>query len=246
MTAGVLHCWLRLFTVQGAWNYDRMQGVGAARASEPLLRGLPGGANGRRCREAMGRAAAYFNAHPYLVGLAVGALARAEHDGLPEEQVRRLRGALVGPLGSLGDRLIWAGALPALASVGLVVGALTSPLAGAVTFLVAYNVIHLWLRSWGLVAGWRQGSGVARALTAPGLRVGLRVAGPLVGMAIGVALPVTTDWLAGDLGLAPRLGAGAVAVLGLLLLRWLIPVLGGLRFGIGAALAALALGWLWP
>ncbi len=246
MNAAVLRSWLRLFTVQAAWNYERMLGVGAARASEPRLRRLPGGPRGERFRAALARAAGYFNAHPYLVGLAVGALARAEHDGVTEDQVRRLRGALIGPLGSLGDRLIWAGALPALVAVGLVVAGMASPVVGAVTFFVAYNLVHLTLRTWGLAAGWRQGTGVARALTAAGLRAGLRVAGPVAGIAVGVALPVATDWIVADLGMGPRLGVGVVAALGIVLLRWVAPILGGLRFGLAAAFAALLLGWVWP
>ena len=31
---------LRLFTVQGSWNYERMQGIGMGVAEEPLLRDL--------------------------------------------------------------------------------------------------------------------------------------------------------------------------------------------------------------
>ena len=105
---------LRLFTVQGSWNYERMQGIGVGVAEEPLLRDLraEGGSDGVAYRTAVARGAHFFNAHPYLCGLAVGAAARAEHDGVPPEQVERLRTALCGPLGSLGDRLVWAGWLP--------------------------------------------------------------------------------------------------------------------------------------
>lgn len=237
--------WRRLFTVQASFNFERMVGVGTARAMEPLLRTLPGGPEGDAYRGAMGRACAYFNAHPYLVGLAVGALARAEHDGLPGDEVRRLRSALVGPLGSLGDRLIWVGALPACASVGLVVAVLASPLAGALTFVVLYNAVHFLVRTWALAAGWRQGARVARALTAPGLRGALRVAGPVAAVAVGVALPVTADWLAQDLAAGARLGAGVVALVGVVLLRWVAPALGGVRFGLVAAGMALVLGWVW-
>ena len=85
---------LRLFTVQGSWDYERMQGVGMGVAEEPLLRDLRGGGNGTAYRSAVARGAHFFNAHPYLCGLAVGATARAEHEGVPAEQVERLRTAL--------------------------------------------------------------------------------------------------------------------------------------------------------
>src|SRR6266853_4025476 len=138
---------LRLFTVQGSWNYERMLGIGFGVAEEPLLRGLPGD-NGAAYRAAVARSAHFFNAHPYLCGMAVGAAARAEHDGVPAEQVERLRTALCGPLGSLGDRLVWAGWLPfnsGLALVGIALGLEWSAILG---FLVLYNVGHVLLRWW--------------------------------------------------------------------------------------------------
>ena len=116
---------LRLFTVQGSWNYERMQGVGVGVAEEPLLRDLAVSRSAAAYRAAVARAAHFFNAHPYLCGMAVGAAARAEHDGTPPDQVERLRTALCGPLGSLGDRLVWAGWLPlnsGLALVGVIGG----------------------------------------------------------------------------------------------------------------------------
>jgi len=49
----------------------------------------------------------------------VGAAARAELDGESPERIDRMRTALCGPLGATGDRLIWAGWLPACVGVGL-------------------------------------------------------------------------------------------------------------------------------
>jgi len=68
----------------------------------------------------MTRQSAYFNAHPYLAAVAVGALARAELAGVPPERIERFRTALSGPLGSVGDRLVWAGWLPFCSLVALV------------------------------------------------------------------------------------------------------------------------------
>src|SRR5258708_3904020 len=112
---------LRLFAVQGSWNYERMIGLGAGVAEEPLLRGLLSEGNGTAYRDAVARGAHFFNAHPYLVGLAVGAAARAEVEHAPPQQIERLRAALTGPLGSLGDRLVWAGWLPL--TIGLALSA---------------------------------------------------------------------------------------------------------------------------
>jgi PTS system mannose-specific IID component len=241
----MLRSWLRTLLVQASWNYDRMLGLGVGHAIEPLLRDLPGGREGTRYREAVGRGSQFFNAHPYMAGIAIGAEARAEHENLPPEHVRRLRGALAGPLGSLGDKLIWAGVLPTAVGLGLMVAAVTTPLAGALAFLVLYNVAHFTLRAWGLSAGWKYGTGIAKALAAPVLQRGLRLAGPAAALAVGLALPPVAVLLVGDLALNARIGVGLVAVVGIAVARWVAPSFGGLRFGVGALVIALVVGVLW-
>src|SRR4029450_12988160 len=96
-------------------------GSGGGSCVEPALRLLPGGKGGTAYRAALARQCQYFNAHPYLASVAVGALARAELDGEPPARIERFRGALCGPLGSVGDRLVWASLLPAcsLAALGV-------------------------------------------------------------------------------------------------------------------------------
>src|SRR5205807_1810962 len=85
---------LRLFTVQGSWNYERMQGIGIGVAEEALLQDLrtEGGADGVAYRAAVARGARFFNAHPYLCGLAVGAAAQALREPLLQRAT-----ALSGP-----------------------------------------------------------------------------------------------------------------------------------------------------
>ena len=176
---------LRLFTVQGSWNYERMLGIGFGVAEEPLVRGLPRD----EYRAAIVRSAHFFNAHPYLCGMAVGAAARAEHDGVPAEQVERLRTALCGPLGSLGDRLVWAGWLPfnsGLALVGIALGWGWWAIAG---FLAIYNVGHVGLRWWALRAGWAHGIRVVDALRHPLLRRAGALLGPAMAVAMGAVAP---------------------------------------------------------
>src|SRR5204863_1435496 len=129
---------LRLFTVQGSWNYERMQGIGVGVAEEPLLRDLQEAGDGVAYRAAVARGAHFFNAHPYFCGLAVGAAARAEHEGVPPEQVERLRTALCGPLGSLGDRLVWAGWLPFTSGLAVVGVALGFGMSAVLGFLLVY------------------------------------------------------------------------------------------------------------
>src|SRR6185312_16872121 len=151
-----------------------------------------------RFKSALAREAHYFNAHPYLAAIAVGALARAELDGEPPERIERFRTALCGPLGSVGDRLIWAGWLPfcSLASLALF-GLGASTLTVVAVFLVMYNAGHLALRIWGLNTGWNRGLRVAAALGNPVLRRGPQQIGRLAALATGIAIPLALGRIIG-------------------------------------------------
>lgn len=245
MKRGMFATWARTLIVQASWNYDRMVGIGVAYAMEPLLRDLPGGPTNGRYTAALKRVAGFFNAHPYLTGMAAGALARVEYDGVPDAQADRLRRALIGPLGSIGDQLIWAAWLPLSVAVGLMVAVLGSVTAGVVSFLIMYNVVHLGLRSWGLIAGWRSGVGVAGELTGRVMHAAMRVGAAAAPFALGLAIPLTASWLLREFGSHERLGAALVALLGLLLARVLAPTLSGVRLGLLFVGTAVVAGWLW-
>lgn len=184
---------LRSLAIQGSWNYETMLGNGVAFVMEPALRRLPGGRGGEPYRAAMARQCRYFNAHPYLAMVAVGALIRAELDGEQPERIERFRAALCGPLGSCGDRLVWAAWLPLCALLGLVVWGLGGgPLAAVGTFVLIYNVGHIVVRAWALRVGLRDGLRVAAALGTPWMRRGPELLGRLGALLAGVVLPLAT------------------------------------------------------
>lgn len=181
----------RLLAIQGSWNYETLVGNGIAFAIEPALRLLPEGRDGRPYREALARQSRYFNAHPYLAAVAVGALARAELDGVPAAQIERFRTALPGPLGSVGDRLVWAGWLPVSSFLALLAFGLgAGPWATVLLFLVLYNAGHIALRGWGLWVGWSRGMRVAPALGTPILRQGPQYIARAVSLFGGMAIPL--------------------------------------------------------
>ena len=237
---------LRLFTVQGSWNYDRMIGVGVGLAEEPLLRDLRTGPdNGAAYRAAVARGARFFNSHPYLAGLAVGAAARAEIDGAPPEQIERLRAALCGPLGAMGDRLVWTGWLPLLSAATLAALALGAGWWGVAAFLVIYNLGHVGLRWWALRAGWAAGTQVVGALRNPVLQRALGAVVPAVALVFGFSLPVVARALLRPFPIRTGIVCGVVAVAGLALLRWQPGRIASLWMGLGAVLVAAVGGWLW-
>jgi len=238
---------LRLFAVQGSYDYERMQGIGVGVAEEPLLRDLraPGNGGGAAYRAAVARGARFFNAHPYLCGLAVGAVARAEHEGVPPEQVERLRAALCGPLGSLGDRLVWVGWLPLTSALALIGVALGLGLPAVLGFLVVYNAGHVALRWWALRAGWAHGIRVAAALHQPVLQRAAALVGPAMACAVGAALPLAAQYLSAPFAGWSRSALAVVAVGGVALLWWRRGKLTGLRFGLALLAVATLVGALW-
>jgi PTS system mannose-specific IID component len=216
--AGVrLSMFLRLLAVQGAWNYETMMGNGIAFAIEPALRLLPGGRDGDQYRAAVARQSGYFNANPYLAGLAVGGLARAELEGDTVARIDRFRGACCGPLGSVGDQLVWAGWLPfcsllALAAFGVGAG----PLVVVLVFLGAFNIGHIVLRAWVFNAGLREGLKIARFLGHAVFRRGPVLINRMTAVMAGVAIPLAVERVVGarPVALASALAVAVVWTVG--------------------------------
>jgi mannose PTS system EIID component len=228
-----LAMYFRLFALQGSWNYETLNGTGVGFAMEPALRYLPGGIDGPAYRSALARQSRYFNAHPYLAGIAVGALTRAELEGVDPVRIERFRTALAGPLGSVGDRLVWASWLPFCSLVAMgVYGAGGSALAVVGTFLLLYNAGHFTLRAWGLRTGLSRGLNVATALGNPVLRHGPQYIGCAAAFMAGIALPLALQRVAGP-GRALVGGIIGAALIGILLLARLRERAEGWRIALG-------------
>jgi len=197
----------RLLVLQASWTYERLQGIGMGYASLPLLRALEG--QPERHSQAVARATEYFNAHPYLAGIAVGAAARAERDGVAGATIQRLRTALSGPLGSLGDQLFWIGVVPAMVGVLLIAIAEGAHFWAVGVGLVIYLVIRILVTAWGVKLGLRSGIAVSAALQRSRLAEHVQRVGLLAGLAVGAAVPLVGGWFAAG---GSRWAVGAVGV----------------------------------
>ena len=228
---GKAHALLRLFAVQGAWNYERMLGVGIGYAAEPLLEDLKA-ADPVRHSEAVVRSAEFFNCNPNLAGLALGATVRAEYDAAPGPQVARLRAALCSPLGALGDQLFWAGLLPAL--VGAALAALVLGPAGwaIVGFLVVYNLIRVWTAAWALRTGLAAGMGVGTAIGGSWIPRAVPRVGLAAGLMVGIALPLVAMWYLRPFGLVSAAGVCLITGAGVVAGRLLGARMTGSRFAL--------------
>lgn len=228
---GKAHALLRLFAVQGAWNYERMLGVGIGYAAEPLLEDLKA-ADPVRHSEAVVRSAEFFNCNPNLAGLALGATVRAEYDAAPGPQVARLRAALCSPLGALGDQLFWAGLLPALVGAALAAFVLGAAGWAIVGFLVVYNLIRVWTAAWSLRTGLAAGMGVGTAIGGSWIPRAVPRVGLAAGLMVGLALPLVATWYLRSFGLVSAAGVGLIAAAGVVAGRLLGARMTGSRFAL--------------
>ncbi|MEJ2203816.1 MAG: PTS system mannose/fructose/sorbose family transporter subunit IID [Gemmatimonadota bacterium] len=162
---GLLATFLRSFVIQGSWNYRTMIGTGFCFALLPSLRRIFKD-DPAALERSVRRHVEHFNAHPYLSNVALGAIVRLESDEVDDQAIKRFKTAVRGPLGGLGDSLVWASWLPAVSMVAMSLFWLGAPPWVAVaTFVVVYNLGHLGLRTWGFRAGLRNGREVGRSLT---------------------------------------------------------------------------------
>lgn len=231
---------IRLFGVQAAWTYERMSGIGVGHAAAPLLRELYRDRDVVERRAAVARSAEYFNSHPYLAGVAVGAVVRAERDGVPGPVISRLRTALSGPLGALGDQLIWAGEVPAMMGLALA----SVPFFGWWAVLavpVVHNIFRLRLTLWGLDLGLHEGLKVGAALERSWLPKAAAEAQRIAAFTVGLGVPVVASWLLDNTSQQTVWRTLAVAAVGVFLLT--APAtrtrVTGVRLGLGLVVVAL-------
>ncbi len=139
-----------------------MAALGFAWTIKPLTRRLFGSVEEQKSflkRHLLG-----FNANPYMINYAVGAVVKLEEDKAPEEQIIRFKGSLRGPLGAIGDRLIWQNLRPALLILGLILCIFIGAV-GVLVFWLIFNLYQAYQRARGLAKGFALGSELSSELT---------------------------------------------------------------------------------
>ncbi len=147
--------WRRQFLIQGCWNYEGMQNVGFAYAILPALREIYSG-RPEEALKSVKRHIEFFNTHPILGAMVLGAGVRLEESAAAGEidpaRVGAFKMGWMGSLGAIGDSFFW-GSLRPMASVAGAILALVHPLLGIAALLVLYNLTHLAVRRRGFAAG---------------------------------------------------------------------------------------------
>ena len=149
---------LRTLFIHSSWNFPGMQNLGVAYSLIPLARSRE---DRKWSADLLSRHMRPFSSHPYLTGAIIASVARLEEDAgarsLSPEAVRR-KEALMAPYAAVGDPFFWGGLRP-FSSVAGVFLVLAGVVAAPLLFLLAYNLVHIWIRLRGFIAGYGDGNG---------------------------------------------------------------------------------------
>ena len=123
----MVQVFFRSFFLQALWNFERMQNIGFAFTIEPLLR------RAYRAKDsfysALRRHTDYFNTHPYLAPIVIGAVYHkekilAETKRTEDATLTVLKNSMGAAFGAVGDHVIWGTWRPFCAIMALSVGPL--------------------------------------------------------------------------------------------------------------------------
>jgi PTS system mannose-specific IID component len=180
---------VRSLSIQGSWNYRTLIGSGFAYALLPVLRHIYRD-RPDELQAAVTRHTELFNSHPYLSPLALGAVSALEDVERPEV-VARFKSAVRGSLGTLGDRLVWAGWRPVCALFALLLVALgVAWWSALLAFLLIYNLGHVGLRWWSFRFGLRHGKHVGEELRKTPIQKAQSVLDFAGALLVGALLPL--------------------------------------------------------
>lgn len=175
----------RSLSIQGSWNFPRMQGLGFFYCLLPWLEKV----SDKDFRDACQRNLGYFNTNPCMALYILGVVSRLEEEGRGEESIKA-RNDLMGPLGALGDGYYWATLLPVTVLISILISFFWMS-AAPVVLLLLYNTESLKNRWKYLNQGYRnahsplEGAGDLNGRYLP--KYLDRMVSPLLGMILGLA-----------------------------------------------------------
>lgn len=152
--ADLFKLYLRSFFVQSGWNYERMMALGFTWILLPLGKKLYPTPEERK--KFLTRHLQTFNANPYFAPYVLGGVAKLEEMGASEEEILNFKESLRGPLGALGDNLIWMNLRPALLILGIILASILGAV-GALSFWFLFNLHQVYLRTRGIFKGYHLG-----------------------------------------------------------------------------------------
>ena len=195
----------RSLSLQGCFNYERMQAIGYCYAMIPVLEKIY--PDKEQMAEALKRHVGFFNTSPQIVTFILGSSIALEEKNSQEEDfdvdsVNSIKAALMGPLAGIGDAFFWGTFRIIGAGVGTGL-ALQGNIIGALLFILIYNVPHYLLRIKGLDIGYNHGmqfiqtayqDGMIEKLTAAAKIIGAAVIGAMISSMVKLSTPLVLNF----------------------------------------------------
>lgn len=195
----------------GSWNFERMQALGFCFSMIPVIKKLYPENNDER-KNAIRRHLETFNTQPYVAAPILGVTCameeqRANGSDIDDSAISGIKVGLMGPFAGVGDPIFWGTVRPVLAALGAGI-AMNGSLLGPLLFFIAFNLLRLFTRYYGLTYGYQKGlnivrdmgGGVVQKLTEGASILGLFVMGALVNKWTHVNVPVVVSSITDQTG----------------------------------------------
>ncbi|MGQ9534366.1 MAG: PTS system mannose/fructose/sorbose family transporter subunit IID [bacterium] len=145
--------------LQSSWSFYSMQSLG-------FLFTARSGLDKNRNKKLLQNGRFFFNTHPYMAGYIIGAVLRAYEKDEDLEKIKNYINVGQSAFASAGDTLFWQTIRPALLLLAIIFG-LKFGIVGPLIFIFVYNIIHLYHRFAGFIAGYKQGWDIIYILKTP-------------------------------------------------------------------------------
>ncbi|MBP1044765.1 PTS mannose transporter subunit IID [Enterococcus sp. BWM-S5] len=152
---------------QASFNYERIHALAFCVDMIPTIKRVY--KTKEEQAEALKRHLTFFNTTPAVCGPVIGVTiameeARASGADIDDGTINSLKVGLMGPLAGVGDPLVWGTLRPITAAVGASL-ALSGSVLGPLFFFVAFNLVRLSMKWFGLTYGFRKGLDIVQDLS---------------------------------------------------------------------------------
>ena len=156
----LIKVFLRTNWFQISWTYERFQNLCYCYCMVPILKRLY--PDKKDLAHALTRHMEYFNTTPIMSSPILGVNAAMEESmvnggGITEEAITGTKVALMGPFAGIGDSVFWGILRPMLAAIAAGIATNGSVL-GPIFFFLAFNIIRLFCRYYGLMIPYKKGT----------------------------------------------------------------------------------------
>lgn len=152
---------------QASFNYERIHALAFCVDMIPTIKRVY--KTKEEQAEALKRHLTFFNTTPAVCGPVIGvtiAMEEAKASGaeIDDGTINSLKVGLMGPLAGVGDPLVWGTLRPITAAVGASL-ALNGSVLGPFFFFVAFNLVRLSMKWFGLTYGFKKGLDIVQDLS---------------------------------------------------------------------------------